>query len=236
MSQSSLTVSKTLILILVYVCSKRLSCWNTIIISNSKTCRNTNYTEMNSKKIMQEQVLKIIQYLFLHNYNNDPTYLYWWSLLSRNSFLHHLPSTWSVVNTNLRYLGFSCTTLLGYHLVLGAGVVYVDLQTGLHMFSLSFTFIRFTFSTTVIWWMSDVWQHVTCHLVTSLSAFQQPFVILLLISSGLDPFQVVLLYWATFDTLSKYSKCLCLNFLSEIGKKNSENSTKHCFWWQPLCL
>ena len=105
------TVPKTLILILVYVCSKRLSCRNTILISNSKTCRNTNYTEMNSKKIMQEQVLKIIQYLFLHNYNNDPTCLYWWSLLSRNSFLHHLPSTWSVVNTNLRYLGFGCTTL-----------------------------------------------------------------------------------------------------------------------------
>ena len=146
---------------------------------------------------------------------------------SSSSFNMECGATKTKVNTNLRYLGFSSTTLLvgialcgGLGGVLGAGVAYVDLQNGLDLFSLSFTFIRFTFSTTVIWWMSDVWQHVTCHLVTSLSAFQQPFVILLLISSGLDPFRVVILFWATFDTFSKYSKCLCLNFLSEIGKKS----------------
>ena len=130
---------------------------------------------------------------------------------SSSSFNMEWGATKTKINTNLRYLGFSCTThhvgvALGEGLggVFGAGVAYVDLHTGLHMFSFSFTFIRFTFSTTVIWWMSDVWQHVTCHLVTSLSAFQQPFVILLLILSGLDPFQVVILFWTTFDTLSKY--------------------------------
>ena len=65
-------------------------------------------------------------------------------------------ATKTKVNTNLRYLGFSCTTLhvgvaLGGGLGGVLGVAYFDLQTGLHMFSLSFTFIRFTFSTTVIW-------------------------------------------------------------------------------------
>ena len=76
---------------------------------------------------------------------------------SSSSFNMECGATKSKVSTNLRYLGFSCTTLHvgvalcgGLRGVLGAGVAYVDPENGLHMFSLSFTFIRFTFSTTVI--------------------------------------------------------------------------------------